>query len=113
MGGIEGSVGCGNGHIGETRVGKGFLHTVVRSHGVVTHMSWIAKLGLTNCFVAPEAWDIDHIMLLRQLGFRANVMLTLSVAHHIDSVSQPCYQRLGLDGNYGTLRLLEELLQLA
>eukprot|EP00931_Biecheleriopsis_adriatica_P054000 TRINITY_DN3173_c0_g1_i2.p1 TRINITY_DN3173_c0_g1~~TRINITY_DN3173_c0_g1_i2.p1 ORF type:complete len:362 (-),score=43.48 TRINITY_DN3173_c0_g1_i2:190-1242(-) len=111
--GIEGSVGCGNGHAGETSGGKAFLHTVAQSHCVVTHVSWIARLRLEHSFVAIEAWDLDRVMQLRKENFHVDVMLTLSVLHHVDSLSRHCYDRLGLAGNEGVLMLLTELLPLA
>eukprot|EP00929_Paragymnodinium_shiwhaense_P064270 TRINITY_DN32184_c0_g1_i1.p1 TRINITY_DN32184_c0_g1~~TRINITY_DN32184_c0_g1_i1.p1 ORF type:complete len:276 (+),score=37.10 TRINITY_DN32184_c0_g1_i1:107-934(+) len=104
--GVEGSVGHGNGDIGNNlpcRLGQfsqpsaateaaklqeQYLTNVVSTSGVVTHLTWIAKLGLQNCMVAPEVWDLKHVVHLQQQGFCADVMLSLAVIHHMNRVGQ-------------------------
>jgi hypothetical protein len=84
---------------------------------VITHLSWIAKLGLRNCVVAPEVWDVEHVKRLREQGFRADVLLSLSVIHHICRLSEERRQCRRMkaprwDASQ-SLRLLVELLHLA
>jgi len=108
--GIEGAVGVGNGTIGTCTRDAGRL---VATSAVRTHLTWLEKLGMTNCFVAPEVWDIDSIEQLRTQGFRADVMLTLSVIHHIDGICESIYTKRGLSKVEGSLELIAQLLALA
>jgi len=92
--GVEGSVGIGNGAVGSSTKDTS---RIVATGAIRTHLDWVSKLGLTNCSVAPEVWDLDHVEHLEEEGFRADVMLTLSVVHHIDGICQAAYRRRGLD----------------
>lgn len=108
--GIEGAVGVGNGTIGTCTRDAGRL---VATSAIRTHLTWLEKLGLKNCLVAPEVWDIDSIEQLRAKGCRADVMLTLSVIHHIDGICEDIYAKRGLSKVDGTLELMAQLLALA
>lgn len=107
--GIEGSVGAGNGHLGNS----GQEH-IQESAGVLNHMKWIGALSLNNCKIATEVWDYDRIADLRARGFFADVMLLLSVFHHIDNASRDQYKRHGFTPQInGTVNLMANMLGLA
>lgn len=108
--GVEGAVGCGNGSLGlSTRDAQRLAVT----EACRTHLSWVEKLGLKNCHLAPEVWDLNKILELGQAGLRADVMLTLSVIHHIDGICEAEYKRLGKSHIEGSLELIAGILRLA
>lgn len=108
--GIEGSVGIGN---GTTGVG-GSEDQIIATKAVQTHMSWINQLGLSNCGVAPETWSYQRVSELSALGTPiCDVLLSLSVVHHIDNFSADQYAAAGLVNVDGTVSLLAKLLLLA
>lgn len=108
--GIEGSVGVGNGTAGVLGTSENILQT----RAVQTHLKWIKKLGLPNCFVAPEVWDYNRIRDLAAKGKPVcDVMLSLSVVHHLDGVSLEQYSAQGIDRVQGFTNLLAKLLLLS
>mmetsp|Transcript_2454 Transcript_2454/g.5295 ORF Transcript_2454/g.5295 Transcript_2454/m.5295 type:complete len:517 (+) Transcript_2454:103-1653(+) len=108
--GVEGSVGIGNG----TQGVDGNEERIIATQAIQTHLRWIQNLKLSNCFVAPEVWTYSHIRKLASLGMPVcDVMLSLSVVHHIDNVSEEQYAQAGLSRVDGTLRLIAGLLDLA
>lgn len=107
--GIEGSVGVGNGDLGISTRNPGRLAATT---AVQKHLAWVDKLGLTNCAVAPEVWDLSSVEELAAAGLRADVVLHLSVVHHIDNICHEEYRRRGLDLVEGSLHLLAALLRL-
>eukprot|EP00928_Gymnodinium_smaydae_P019711 TRINITY_DN17575_c0_g1_i1.p1 TRINITY_DN17575_c0_g1~~TRINITY_DN17575_c0_g1_i1.p1 ORF type:complete len:383 (-),score=64.87 TRINITY_DN17575_c0_g1_i1:388-1536(-) len=108
--GIEGAVGVGNGTIGT--VTREPMRLAATSAARV-HLQWVKRLGLQNVFLAPEVWDLDSILDLRQRGLRVNVMLHLSVIHHIDGICRSCYSKRKLGQVDGSLELIAQLLSLA
>ncbi|CAJ1395881.1 unnamed protein product [Effrenium voratum] len=118
---VEGSIGIGNGTAGM----QGTVRQILRTEAVQTHLRWIQKLKLANCFLAPEVWDYLHICNLaapgRPFAFRdgqqhkpiCDVMFLLSVVHHIDNISAQQYARAGLSRVQGGIELLAKLLMLA
>jgi len=110
--GIEGSVGIGNGTVGV----QGGTQQILSTEAAQTHLRWIQRLKLTNCFIAPEVWDYNSVLeLVNRAGGRpvCDAMLMLSVVHHIDNVSAQQYARAGLSRVDGGLQLLAKLLCLA
>eukprot|EP00928_Gymnodinium_smaydae_P072075 TRINITY_DN554_c5_g1_i1.p1 TRINITY_DN554_c5_g1~~TRINITY_DN554_c5_g1_i1.p1 ORF type:complete len:654 (+),score=135.93 TRINITY_DN554_c5_g1_i1:71-1963(+) len=108
--GIEGSVGVGNGTTGV----QGTSDEIVQTKAVQTHLTWINKLQLPNCFVSPHVWDYERICGLAAIGRPiTDVLVSLSVIHHIDNVSTEQYQAHGLTHVRGTVNLVAKLLQLA
>jgi len=108
--GIEGSVGVGNGTTGV----EGTKDEIIQTKAVQTHLRWIEKMTLHNCFVSPEVWDYRKVCALAALGQPiCDVMLTLSVVHHIDSVSTQQYTALRMEHVEGTVSLMAKLLELA
>jgi len=108
--GIEGSVGIGNGTAGMT----GSVRQILATDAVQVHLRWIQHLGLTNCFVAPEVWDLSHVSTLASHDRPiCDVLFMLSVVHHIDNISTEQYQRAGLTRSEGVIHLLGKLLRLA
>jgi len=108
--GVEGSVGIGNGTIGAT----GSEENIISSKGVQTHLRWIQRLNLRNCRVAPDVWDFDKVIsLAAKQSYLCDVMLLLSVVHHMDNVSLEQYSAKGLTKVEGSLQLMAKLLQLA
>jgi len=70
--------------------------------------------GLTNCKVAPEVWDFDHVVRLRKQAFHADVMLSLAVIHHMNRVGQDKEQSdRGRFAPENSTQLISELLHLA
>lgn len=108
--GIEGSVGIGNGTVGV----QGTTEQILQTRAVQTHLRWIKKLGLPNCFVAAEVWDYYRILDLASKGTPVcDAMLTLSVVHHMDGVSVDQYAAEGLTRLQGFTDLMAKLLLLA
>lgn len=108
--GVEGSVGIGNGSVGMA----GAARQILRTDAVQTHLRWVRKLGLPNCFCAPEVWDYFRVCELAALGRPiCDAMFLLSVVHHIDGVSTQQYTNAGLSRLDGTIDLLAKLLLLA
>lgn len=108
--GVEGSVGIGNGTIGV----DGSQEKIIASEGIQTHLRWIQRLNLRNCLVAPEVWDFDKVAsLAAKQSYLCDVMLLLSVVHHMDQVSLEQYSAKGLTRVEGSLQLMAKLLQLA
>ncbi|CAJ1349640.1 unnamed protein product, partial [Effrenium voratum] len=107
---VEGSIGIGNGTAGM----QGTVRQILRTEAVQTHLRWIQKLKLANCFLAPEVWDYLHICNLAAPGRPiCDVMFLLSVVHHIDNISAQQYARAGLSRVQGGIELLAKLLMLA
>lgn len=107
---VEGSVGIGNGTAGL----QGTVGQILRTEAVQTHLRWIQKLRLTNCFVAPEVWDYQHICSLASSGRPiCDAMFLLSVVHHIDNVSSQQYAKAGLSRVQGGIDLIAKLLLLS
>lgn len=109
--GVEGSVGVGNGTVGMA----GTARQILRTHAVQTHLRWIRRLGLPNCFVAPEVWDYTRVCELASSGNSpiCDVLLLLSILHHIDSVSVQQYASAGLSRLDGIVSLISKVLCLA
>mmetsp|Transcript_24889 Transcript_24889/g.45688 ORF Transcript_24889/g.45688 Transcript_24889/m.45688 type:complete len:523 (+) Transcript_24889:76-1644(+) len=109
--GIEGSVGIGNGTQG---IG-GNEDQIIATQAIQTHLRWIQNLSLSNCLVAPEVWNYNRVCKLASLGVAVcDIMLSLSVVHHIDNVSEQNYEAAGFATRVdGTLHLLAKLLLLA
>lgn len=108
--GIEGSVGVGNGTTGV----QGNQDEIIGTKAVQTHLRWIQKLGLANCFLSPDVWDFQRVCGLCALGRPiVDVMLSLSVIHHIDNMSKEQYKAVGLDEVAGTVQLMAKVLLLA
>jgi len=110
--GIEGSVGIGNGTAGV----QGGTQQILSTEAAQTHLRWIQRLKLTNCFIAPEVWDFNSVLeLVDRAGGRpiCDAMFMLSVVHHIDNVSAQQYAKAGLSRVDGGLQLLAKLLSLA
>ncbi|CAE7528303.1 Ehd1 [Symbiodinium natans] len=80
--GVEGSVGIGNGTAGL----EGTQDQIVGTKAVQTHLRWIARLKLPNCFLAPDVWDFQKVSDLASSGVLCDVLLLLSVVHHVDNV---------------------------
>lgn len=113
--GVEGAVGVGNGTMG-TRTSK--WRSLCHTTAIQTHLRWVQKLRLSNCLLAPEVWDYNHILALAKRGMCVDVMFSLSVVHHIDEHSAPLYsQHPGLAGEENRveafLELMRRLLELA
>lgn len=113
--GVEGAVGVGNGTMG-TRTSK--WRSLCGTTAIQTHLRWVQKLKQANCLLAPEVWDFDHITSLAKRGMCVDVMLSLSVVHHIDEYSAPCYARqpelAGQENKVEAfLQLMRRLLELA
>eukprot|EP00443_Scrippsiella_acuminata_P051396 CAMPEP_0115417358 /NCGR_PEP_ID=MMETSP0271-20121206/24084_1 /TAXON_ID=71861 /ORGANISM="Scrippsiella trochoidea, Strain CCMP3099" /LENGTH=520 /DNA_ID=CAMNT_0002841745 /DNA_START=54 /DNA_END=1613 /DNA_ORIENTATION=+ len=107
---VEGSVGIGNGTTGMA----GSARQILSTGAVSTHLRWIQRLRLPNCFVAPEVWDYARICELASQGRPiCDVMFMLSVVHHIDNISVQQYTRAGLSRLDGVVDLLGKLLLLA
>jgi len=108
--GVEGSVGIGNGTTGVA----GTEDEIVETKAIQTHLQWIQKLGLPNCVIAPEVWDYRRVCTLASIGRPiCDVLLSLSVIHHIDNVSTQHYTNAGLSHVEGTVSLVAKLLQLS
>mmetsp|Transcript_49653 Transcript_49653/g.142017 ORF Transcript_49653/g.142017 Transcript_49653/m.142017 type:complete len:486 (-) Transcript_49653:122-1579(-) len=107
---VEGSVGIGNGTVGMA----GSARAILKTEAVRTHLRWIQRLELPNCFVAPEVWDYVRVRELASQGRPiCDVMFLLSVVHHIDNVSFEQYTSQGLSRLQGLVDLLAKLLLLA
>eukprot|EP00435_Cladocopium_sp_Y103_P020212 s1031_g4.t3 len=106
---IEGSVGIGNGTAGL----QGTVRQILRTEAVQTHLRWIQKLELTNCFVAPEVWDYKYICGLASGRPICDAMFLLSVIHHIDNISAQQYMQAGLSRAQGGIDLIAKLLLLS
>jgi len=107
---IEGSVGVGNGTTGM----EGTTAQILRTDAVQTHLRWIQRLRLTNCFVAPEVWDYAHVCELAKSGRPiCDAMFMLSVIHHIDNISVDQYKRAGFARADGGIDLIAKLLLLS
>jgi len=108
--GVEGSVGIGNGTVGL----GGKEDEVIQTKAVQTHLQWAEKLKLSNCLLAPEVWDFHRICSLSNLGRPiCNVLLNLSVLHHIDGISEKQYLAANISHVEGTVTLMSKLLLLA
>jgi len=108
--GVEGSVGIGNGTIGI----EGSQEQIIETKAIQTHLHWISRLKLPNCLVAPDVWDFNKVCAMAsQKGYLCDVMLLLSVVHHMDNVSFEQYAAKGLNRVEGSLELMAELLRLA
>jgi len=108
--GIEGSVGIGNGTTGV----QGTEDQIVATKAVQTHLHWIEKLNLPNSLVVPEVWDYRRVCQLAALGKPiSDTLLSLSVIHHIDTISTQLYTAARLSHVEGTLSLVANLLLLA
>lgn len=107
--GVEGSVGIGNGTTGV----EGTEDQIIATKAVQTHMHWLNRLQLRNCVVSPDVWDYKRICSLAALGSPiADVLLLLSVVHHIDNVSKQQYEAEGLSHVRGFVLLLAKLFDL-
>lgn len=108
--GVEGSIGVGNGTTGLT----GTEEDIISTKAVQTHLGWIERLQLQNCLVAPEVWDFRRVCSLANLGRPiCDVLLSLSVLHHIDGVSEEQYAATRLSAVEGTVTLMAKILLLA
>jgi hypothetical protein len=108
--GIEGSVGIGNGGAGM----QGTKDQILQTPAVQTHFHWIQQTQLSNCFVAPEVWDYQRVCELAAGGKPiCDAMLTLSVIHHIDTVSHEQYASKGMSRAAGVTELIGKLLLLS
>mmetsp|Transcript_48912 Transcript_48912/g.126117 ORF Transcript_48912/g.126117 Transcript_48912/m.126117 type:complete len:481 (+) Transcript_48912:93-1535(+) len=107
---IEGSVGIGNGTVGV----EGSARNILSTNAVQTHLRWIQRLGLPNCFVAPEVWDYRRVCELASLGRPiCDVMFLLSVVHHIHNISVQQYASAGLSELDGFISLMGKILLLS
>jgi len=110
--GIEGSVGIGNGTAGVT--GSSGKQGIMETKAVQTHVRWIERLGLGNCHVGVEVWDFSRVDELASIGRPiCDVILMLSVVHHIDGISAEMYAAQGLTKVQGTVLLFSRLMELA
>eukprot|EP00434_Breviolum_minutum_P002775 symbB.v1.2.002440.t1/scaffold126.1/size312799/4 len=91
--GVEGSVGIGNGTIGI----EGSQEQIIETKAIQTHLQWISRLKLPNCLVAPDVWDFNKVCAMASGGYLCDVMLLLSVVHHMDNVSFEQYAAKGLN----------------
>ncbi|CAE7391258.1 unnamed protein product [Symbiodinium sp. CCMP2592] len=89
--GVEGSVGIGNGTTGL----DGTQEQIIATKAVQTHLRWINRLKLPNCFLAPDVWDFKKVSGLAAAGNLCDVLLLLSVVHHVDNVSTDQYTEQG------------------
>ncbi|OLP92237.1 hypothetical protein AK812_SmicGene25988 [Symbiodinium microadriaticum] len=89
--GVEGSVGIGNGTTGL----DGTQDQIIATKAVQTHLRWINRLKLPNCFLAPDVWDFKKVSGLAAAGNLCDVLLLLSVVHHVDNVSTDQYAEQG------------------
>jgi len=111
--GVEGAVGIGNGSLGTQSPD---WHALCSTKAAQTHLRWTQKLGLENCLLAPEVWDYPHVLALAKKGVRVDVMLSLSVWHHVDDYSNESIaypDELRGDRVQATLQLLRRALDLA
>mmetsp|Transcript_10438 Transcript_10438/g.23682 ORF Transcript_10438/g.23682 Transcript_10438/m.23682 type:complete len:390 (+) Transcript_10438:107-1276(+) len=108
--GVEGSVGIGNGTVGMA----GTLKDILQTPAVQTHLRWLRKLRLDNCLIAPEVWDYDRIVELTSSGRPiCDVLLLLSVVHHIEGASAQKLEAAGYSKAEGFIHLMSKLLMLA
>lgn len=108
--GVEGSVGVGNGRAGMQGQARQILHT----SAVQTHLRYIQKEQLPNCFVAPEVWDYERVRELASTGRPiCDIQILLSVVHHIDGVSHHQYEEAGLSLADGFTQLMAQILRLS
>lgn len=108
--GVEGSVGIGNGTSGV----DGTQDQIIETRAVQTHLRWINRLALTNCFLTPDVWDYEGVCVLAGVGQPiCDVLLSLSVLHHVDNVSATQYRDKGMSQIEGTLSLMAKVLTLA
>lgn len=108
--GVEGSVGLGNGTIGES----GGNHTqITETQAVRIHSHFIQKLQLENCKIAPAVWSYKSILNFEKLKLKCDCLLWLSVFHHIDAISHDEYDSLGLSMLEGALDMATKLLKLS
>lgn len=109
--GIEGSVGCGNGTLGtQTQNWEALCGT----SAIKTNLRWIRKLNLQNCLIAPEVWNHARVRQLAESGLCVDLMLSLSVVHHIDDYNA---EQMGLrtkpERTQASLEFLSNLLRLS
>lgn len=108
--GVEGSVGIGNGTTGM----EGSTQQILGTAAVQTHLKWVQLLNLQNCFVAPEVWDWVYLCELKERNaFVCDVLLTLSVIHHIEGVSTEQFTQKGLTRAQGAVDLIAKILAVA
>jgi hypothetical protein len=108
--GVEGSVGIGNGTTGM----EGSTQQILGTQAVQTHLKWVQLLSLQNCFVAPEVWDWIYLCELKDRNmFVCDVLLSLSVIHHIEGVSTEQFTEKGLTRPQGAVDLIAKLLAVA
>ncbi|CAJ1394684.1 unnamed protein product [Effrenium voratum] len=108
--GVEGSVGIGNGTTGIA----GTQAQIIETKAIQTHLKWIRQLSLSNCMVAPDVWDYKKVCALAaEKRPLCDVMLLLSVVHHIDNVSADQYAAEQLGQVEGSVQLMANLLKLA
>lgn len=109
--GVEGAVGCGNGILG-TQTNN--WEALCGTSAIKTHLRWIRKLNLQNCIIAPEVWDHARVRQLAQSGLCVDLMLSLSVVHHIDDYNA---EQMGIntkpERTQASLEFLSNLLKLA
>ncbi|CAK0903369.1 unnamed protein product, partial [Prorocentrum cordatum] len=109
--GVEGSVGIGNGNVG---MDQGSAQQILKTSAAQTHLRWIRRLGLKNCFIAPEVWDYLRVCDLASHGRPiCDVMFSLSVIHHVHGASLKQYAPSGLSHLDGLIDLMGKLLLLA
>eukprot|EP00929_Paragymnodinium_shiwhaense_P077373 TRINITY_DN39831_c0_g1_i1.p1 TRINITY_DN39831_c0_g1~~TRINITY_DN39831_c0_g1_i1.p1 ORF type:complete len:305 (-),score=52.40 TRINITY_DN39831_c0_g1_i1:59-973(-) len=110
--GIEGSVGVGNGKVGVTSDGD--VSEILQTPAVENYLSWSHRLGLKNCYLAPEVWDMLRVEELGAAGWPiCDVCFELSVIHHIDRLSHAHYKQMGWSRSEGFVKLLATFLRLA
>jgi len=117
---VEGSVGVGNADVGRDSSAdvarqstSGFWKKIAETGAIKTHLKWMDALEIENNVVCPEVWRYDRIKQLKADGFFTDVLLLLSVVHHIDGVCEEQYKARGLQPIAGTLSLLAALFDLA
>jgi len=106
--GLEGAVGVGNGNAGLSRN----TQVIVETSAVRTHLKWLRRLKMENCVIAPEVWDYEMIREMTKQPL-CDLMISLSVVHHIDTVSEKQYQAKGMEHVDGTIDLLGQIFKLA
>mmetsp|Transcript_28499 Transcript_28499/g.52090 ORF Transcript_28499/g.52090 Transcript_28499/m.52090 type:complete len:448 (+) Transcript_28499:185-1528(+) len=107
---VEGSVGIGNGAAGM----DGSTRQILQTPAVQTHLRWVKRLNLSNCLIAPEVWDYTRIVeLASQKRPICDIMLSLSVIHHIEGVSTQQFANAGLSRLDGIIETIARLLSLA
>eukprot|EP00971_Amphidinium_carterae_P136705 2708631-Amphidinium_carterae.1 len=92
----------------------GSVRDILQTRAVQTHLRWLKRLRLENCLISPEVWDYDRVMELCAAGKPiCDVLLLLSIVHHIEGVAAEQLQAAGHSKADGFIVLMSKLLLLA